>query len=91
MRQLHISTATTQFQFLKTRRKGLKMSAKNPSSSQISEFESDYLNYLNSNEQLDKMLVVETISQRNQRMAKPSGPCGCDNCQFQPPTPDFQF
>lgn len=67
------------------------MSSKIQSTSQTTEFESDYLNYLNANEQLDKMLVVETLSQRNQRMAKPSGPCACDNCQFQPPTPDFQF
>jgi hypothetical protein len=67
------------------------MSSKIQSTSQTTEFESDYLNYLNANEQLDKMLVVETLSQRNQRMAKPSGPCACDGCQFQPPTPDFQF
>ncbi|HIA50909.1 MAG TPA: hypothetical protein EYN91_02325 [Candidatus Melainabacteria bacterium] len=67
------------------------MSAKNPTVVQTAEFETDYLHYLNSNEQIDKLLVVETLSQRNQRMAKPSGPCACDGCQFQPPTPDFEF
>lgn len=68
------------------------MAAKNQTAIQSAEFEADYLNYLSSKEEVDKLLVVETVSQRNQRMARPSGPCGCDNCiPFQPPTPDFNF
>ncbi|MBX9951235.1 MAG: hypothetical protein K2Y39_18855 [Candidatus Obscuribacterales bacterium] len=67
------------------------MAANNQPAIQSTEFEVDYLNYLNSKEDREQLLVVETISRRNQPMAKPSGPCACDNCQFQPPTPDFKF
>ena len=67
------------------------MAANNQTAVQASDFEADYLNYLSSEQNREKLLVVETLSQRNQLMAKPSGPCACDGCNFQPPTPDFKF
>lgn len=57
---------------------------------ETADFQADYLNYLN-NTDVEKLLVVETLSQRNQKMAVPKGPCACDGCEFVPPTPLADF
>jgi hypothetical protein len=68
------------------------MTVKNQANVDSFEFQQDYQNYLSSSEDMDRLLIVETLSERNQRMARPAGGCGCDGCnRVEPPIKDFQF
>ncbi|HIN63594.1 MAG TPA: hypothetical protein EYM95_03060 [Candidatus Obscuribacterales bacterium] len=58
---------------------------------EISDFLQDYQNYLGYKQASDEKLVAQTLSQSNQSSSKPSGPCACDGCVFQPPEPDSGF
>lgn len=66
------------------------MTAEYQVSADTLEFQQDYQNYLSSSEDMDRLLIVETLSERNQRMAKPAGGCGCDGCnRVEPPIKEF--
>jgi len=68
------------------------MTFKNQASVDSFEFQQDYQNYLTSSDNMERLLIVETLSERNQRQAKPAGPCACDNCgRVEPPIKDFEF
>jgi hypothetical protein len=58
---------------------------------EASDFLQDYQTYLDFKQGSDEALVAQTLSQQQQGVTKPSGPCACDNCTFQPPQPDFSF
>ncbi|PZM86044.1 MAG: hypothetical protein DKT66_01160 [Candidatus Melainabacteria bacterium] len=58
---------------------------------EASEFLQDYQTYLDCNQDSSETLVAQTLSQQKQTLSKPSGPCACDNCTFQPPQPNFSF
>lgn len=60
-------------------------------SNEALEFLQDYQTYLDFKQGADEALVAQTLSQQQQTVSKPSGPCACDNCTFQPPQPDFSF